>query len=52
VFNGIVFKDRERKKKENVKARITPTLGYSLEKPSDAFKREEPISSPMIARSR
>jgi hypothetical protein len=49
VFKGIVFNDNDKKKKQLTKAIITPIVGKSFENPSDAFNKEEPISSPTIA---
>jgi hypothetical protein len=49
VFNGIVFNDNDKKKKQPTKATITPIVGKSFENPSDAFNKEDPISSPTIA---
>lgn len=49
VFKGIVFSANDKKKKETTKAIITPIVGKSFEKPSDAFNKEEPIISPTIA---
>ncbi len=49
VFKGIVFNDNDKKKKQPTKATITPIVGKNFENPSDAFNKEEPISSPTIA---
>jgi len=49
VFKGIVFSESDKKKKQPTKAIITPIVGKSFENPSEAFNKEEPISSPTIA---
>jgi hypothetical protein len=49
VFKGIVFNDNDKKKKQPMKATITPIVGKIFENPSDAFNKEDPISSPTIA---
>ncbi len=49
VFKGMVLNDNDKKKKQLTKAIITPIVGNSFENPSDAFNKEEPISSPIIA---
>lgn len=49
VFKGIVFNDNDKKKKQPTNDTITPIVGKSFENPSDAFNKEEPISSPAIA---
>jgi hypothetical protein len=49
VFKGIVFNDNDKKKKQPTKATTTPIVGKGFENPSDAFNKEDPISSPTIA---
>jgi hypothetical protein len=49
VFKGIVFNDNDKKKKQPMKATTTPIVGKGFENPSDAFNKDDPISSPTIA---
>lgn len=52
MFKGIVLSDNDKNKREQTKLKINPKVGSILENPSEAFNRDVPTNSKIMANSK